>query len=103
MAKRMISCSISSRGRTSPVPFSIASVPFADKGAMGISLPEISAVAVAHDDRAIDRVFELADVARPFEMRKVRHRLAADAGDGAVFLGAEPGEKVAQQMRDIFA
>src|SRR3974390_553284 len=36
----MISFSISSRGRTSPAPVSIESVPWAGSGAIGISLPE---------------------------------------------------------------
>ena len=60
-------------------------------------------VAVAHDHGAIHRVLELADIAGPIELRQVRHRLAADAGNGAIFLGAEPRQEVPQQMRDVFA
>ena len=31
----------------------------------------------------------------------MRHRFAADTGDVAVFLGAEPGEEMPHQMRDV--
>ena len=73
---------------------------------MGGGLREIGEaklVALAHDHGAIDRVLELADVAGPVELRQMRHRLAADAGDVAVFLGAEPREEMPQQMRDVLA
>src|SRR6266481_8578635 len=59
-------------------------------------------VALAHDNGAIDRVLKLADIAGPLELRQVSHGLAADAGDGAIFLGAESREKMSQQMRDVF-
>src|SRR5258707_12383884 len=60
-------------------------------------------VAVAHDNGAINRVLKLADIVGPFELRQVSHRLAADAGDEAIFLGAESREKMSEQMRDVFA
>src|ERR1700761_6021233 len=98
----MISFSMSSSGRTSPVEVSIAIVPAAGSGAIGISLPEtrpgtvecepgpmtsgstgwcpasgavidcaaacgeigdVELVGIAHHDRTIDRVLELAYVA----------------------------------------
>src|SRR6266849_6333956 len=59
-------------------------------------------VAVAHDNGAINRVLKLTDIAGPLELRQVSHGLAADAGDVAIFLGAESREKMSQQMRDIF-
>src|ERR1700722_17580715 len=55
-------------------------------------------IALAHYDGAVDRVLELTDIARPIQLRQVRHRFAADAGDVAVFLGAEPGEEMPHQM-----
>ena len=58
-------------------------------------------IALAHHDGAVNRVLELADIARPIQLREMRHRFAADAGDVAVFLGAEPGEEMPHQMRDI--
>src|SRR6267378_5461814 len=60
-------------------------------------------IAVAHDNGAINRVLKLADIAGPLEPRQVSHGLAADAGDGAIFLGAESREKMSQQMRDVLA
>src|SRR5271170_4592849 len=65
-----------------------------------IRQPEL--IALAHDDRAIDGILELTNVAGPFKLRKMRHRLAVDAGDGAVFLGAEASEEVPQKMWDVF-
>src|SRR5258708_24345250 len=58
-------------------------------------------VALAHDNGAINRVLKLADIAGPLELRQVSHGLAADAGDGAIFLGAESREKMSQQTRDV--
>ncbi len=60
-------------------------------------------VALAHDNGTIDRVLKLADVAGPLELRQMGHRLAADAANETVFFGAEPRQKVPQQMRDVFA
>ena len=60
-------------------------------------------IGLAHDDGAIDRVLELADVAGPIELREMGHGLAADAGDGAVFLGGKARQEMPQQMRDVFA
>src|SRR6266852_4143710 len=60
-------------------------------------------VALAHDNGAINRVLKLADIAGPLKLRQVSHGLAADAGDGAIFLGAESREKMSQQMRDVLA
>src|SRR5258706_10214070 len=60
-------------------------------------------VAVAHDNGAINSVLKLADITGPLELRQVSHRLAADAGDGAIFFGAESCEKMSQQMRDVLA
>src|SRR6188472_3738069 len=55
---------------------------------------QVELIALAHDDSAIDRVLELADVAGPIELRKMGHGLAADAGDGAAFLGGEARQEV---------
>ena len=60
-------------------------------------------IAVAHDNGAINRVLELADITGPLELRQVSHRLAANAGDVAIFFGAESREKMSQQMRDVLA
>ena len=60
-------------------------------------------IGLAHDDGAIDRVLELADVAGPVELREMGHGLSADAGDGAVFLGGKARQEMPQQMRDVFA
>src|SRR3954470_22266453 len=60
-------------------------------------------VALAHHDRAIDRVFELADVAGPVELGEVRDRLAADAADDSVLLGGKPRQEMPEQMRDVLA
>src|SRR6516162_6682582 len=60
-------------------------------------------IALAHDDGPIDRVLELTDVAGPIELRQIRHRLAGDAGNRPVFLGAEPREEMAKQMGNILA
>ena len=59
-------------------------------------------IAVAHDNGAINRVLQLADIAGPLELRQVSHGLAANAGDEAIFFGAEPRQEVPQQMRDVF-
>ena len=60
-------------------------------------------IAVAHDNGAINRVLQLADIAGPLELRQVSHGLAANAGDEAIFFGAESREKMSQQMRDVLA
>ncbi len=70
-----------------------------DQGKVGD--PEL--VAFAHDDGAIDRVLELADVAGPVELRQIRHRLAADAGHRAVLLGGKARQEMPQQMRNVVA
>ena len=57
-----------------------------------IRRPEL--VAVAHHNGAIHRVLELADVAGPLQLRKVRHCLAADAANGVIFFGTEPRQEV---------
>src|SRR2546429_1414561 len=70
-------------------------------GQRKIGKPEL--IALAHDYGAIDRILDLADIAGPIELRKVRHRLAADAGNRTIFLSGEPRQKMPQQMRDVLA
>src|SRR5438309_9124782 len=66
-------------------------------------IAEAELVRLAHHHRAVDRVFELADIAGPVELGEVRHGLAADAGDRAVFLGGKARQEMTQEMRDVLA
>src|ERR1700704_5105469 len=60
-------------------------------------------VALAHDNSAINRVLKLANIAGPLKLRQMSHRLTVDSGNGPIFFGAEPRQKMPQQMRDVFA